>query len=165
MGARIVDLTTAAGTAHSNSTTEASLASHSFSAGSLTPGKVYLIRGGARATATNGSDTATMRIRWGTSDTVASNTEVGVGAAVDVADNDVSTFTADLICQTATRAVLTGVLFDCDATNTADAGQHFASILTIDQATAYRFDFTCDWSAASSSNSIQAEGFVVVEIV
>lgn len=154
----------AAGTAHSNSTDEASLARKLFAANELVPGKVYLIKGAARATATNSTDTATMRLRFGTSSTVTSNTAVGVSQAVDVADNDVAIVDAILTVHSKTRAVLHGFISDCDASNSQALVSHFVSILTIAADTAYYLDFTADWSAASASDSIQSEAWDVIEV-
>lgn len=153
----------AAGTALSNSTTETSLAKHTFFPGALTPGKVYQILGSARATATNSTDTAQMRVRFGSSTTVSSNTAVGAASAVDVANDDVSIVIGYLIAQTTTRAVFLGVLSDCDANASKLVGSG-STILTIDQSTTYYLDLTAVWSVASASNSIQAEAFTVVEI-
>lgn len=161
---KIVSQITAAGTAHSNSTTEASLARKTFSAGELQPGKVFDIRGAARVTASNSTDTVTMALRFGTSTTVTSNTAVGSSAAVDAADSDVAIVDAKLEVQTATRAVISGYISDSDA-NGSKLMQEFMSILTIDASVPSYLDFTADWSVASSSNSIQAEQFLVTELV
>ncbi len=164
MSAILRDQITAAGTAHTNSTDEGSLASKAFAAGTLTPGKVYLITGSARVTSSNSTDTVTMRLRWGTSATVTSNTAVGTTAAIDSANDDVMSFVATLSVQTTTRAVISGVITSCDALAVTGLAHQVAAVLTIDQATAYRLDLTADWSVAHADNDIQAESFDVIEI-
>lgn len=163
MAGRIIQQDAAAGTAHSNSTTEASVARKTFAAGELTAGKLFRIVGLFRCTATNSTDTATPALRWGTSSTVTSNTLISGNGAVDVANDDVSFFNGHLHVQTATRAVLYGSLSNTDADGIVSP-LHFGEVLTIVPETAYNLDVTMDWSVASASNSVQSESFVVYEV-
>lgn len=163
MSVQIRQQATAAGTALTNSTTETSLARKAFAANELVPGKVYLISGAVRATATNSTDTLLCRLRFGTSSTPSSNTAAAAANAVDVADSDVAIVHAVLSVQTSTRAVIHGYLSDADAAGSKLLCQ-FATILTIAADTAYNLDLTGTWSVASASNSCQAEAFSVTEI-
>lgn len=153
---------TARGTAHTNSTTESSLASYALAAGTLTPGKLYWFSGTAIATSTNSTDTLAVGVRFGSSATVASNGG-GKGPAIDVANDDIMTVVGTLDVQSATRAVLSWVSYGPDNGSTA-AGGGGSAVVTIDQSTAYRLDLTADWSVASASNSCAADSFVVIEI-
>lgn len=164
MSIQIRTLDTGAGTAHSNSTTESSVASHTFTADSLQPGKVFLARCAVRATATNSTDTLTPAVRFGSSTTVTSNTSAGSGNAVDVADND--TFLVDLWihCQSATRVVITGLITTADALGTDAVLDRVYLIATIAKGTTYYLDITADWSVASTANSCQSEAWAVLEV-
>ncbi len=164
MGYRIISQDSAAGTVHSNSTTETAIGRKLFAAGSLLPGKSYRIVGAARTPSTNGSDTVTMALRFGTSATSASNTSVAASAAVDVANDDIAIVDCTLQVQSTTRAVAHGVISACDAAGTTGILTPFSTILTIAADTAYYLDWTADWSAAHADNDIQSEAFCVVEI-
>lgn len=159
---RIRKVDAAAGTAHTNSTTEASLARYAFAADELTAGKVYLFNAAIRATATNSTDTLTIAVRFGSSSTVTSNTACASSAAVDVADNDIAVVSGWLHVMSATRAVMVVQMSDCDAEGTM-AMEQYTEILTIAAGTAYYLDVTGDWSVASASNSCQSEAWAVVE--
>jgi hypothetical protein len=164
MSARIVDFDTAAGTVHSNSTTEASVAGYTFKAGSLSPGKVYMFDCGLRATSTNATDTLTVAVRFGSSATVTSNTACATSGAIDAANDDICVVRGMLHCMSATRAVMTVYLADPDAEGTTSVEQYM-EILTIDQVTDYNLDVTCDWSVAHSDNDVQSEAWAVIELV
>jgi hypothetical protein len=163
MSARIVEMIEGAGTAHTNSTDEASLARKAFAADELSKGKIYKFFGAFRATATNSTDTLTPRIRFGTSGTVTSNTEIGVGSAVDVANDDTFIVDGYLHVQSATRAVFHGLISDCDADGSKLLNS-FYQVFTIAAGTAYNLDITADWSVANAGNSVQAEAFGVIEL-
>lgn len=163
MGARIIWMDTAAGTAHSDSTTEASIARKAFAAGELLPGTVIDFECLARATSTNSTDTLTMTVRWGTSSTVTSNTAVATSGAVDAANDDIHIVRGRLHVQTTTRAIITVYLPDPDAEGVTSVEQ-YSEILTIAAGTAYYLDVTADWSAASASNSVQSEAWTGIAI-
>lgn len=162
---RILSIATAVGTAVSNTATESSLASYAFAAGALLPGKSYRARCGVRATATNGTDTLALGVRFGTtSATPASNTSCGASAAVDVANNDVAIVDVQIDVHSTTRAVATVLMAEPDATGTIAIKSFGPTVLTIAAETAYYLDVTCTWSAASASDSAQAETWVVTEL-
>jgi hypothetical protein len=155
----------AVGTTHADSTTEASLARKVFSANALSPGKIFRFTGAFRVYDNNSTDTLVPRVRFGTtSATPASNTECGVGLAVDVADDDVFLVDGYLHVQTTTRAVIYGFLTDCDAEASRLVGTFF-EILTIAADTQYYLDITADWSVAHADNEVQSEAWAVYEVV
>lgn len=164
MGLRVKKINTGAGTAHSNSTDETSVARYQFAADELTPGKVFLFSAAVRATATNSTDTLTIAVRFGSSSTVTSNTACATSAAVDVANDDVSVVHGWLHVQSATRAVMVVMMTDCDAEGTM-AAENYTEILTIAAGTSYYLDVTADWSVANAGNSCQAEAWSVIEAV
>jgi hypothetical protein len=162
---KIVTMNSAAGTAVSNTTTMTSLAKWSIPADTLTPGKMYLITGSVRSTATNSTDTLVVTATFGTNATLpASNTACSASAAVDQANDDVCVYSLVLHVQSTTRAVLSGILSDSDAEGSKLLASAY-QILTIAAGTAYYFDVAATWSVASASNSCQAESFAVVEVV
>lgn len=161
MSLKVVQTDSAAGTAHSNSTTETSIARKIFAADELKPGQVWQFDCAVRATATNGTDTLTLAVRFGSSSTVTSNTACASSAAVDVADNDIAIVRGFLHVHSTTRAVLSITMSDCDAEGTM-AMEQYVEILTIAAGTAYYLDVTADWSAASASNSVQSEAWAVL---
>ena len=161
--ATIRTLASAEGTEHENTTTEGSIATHAFAAGSLTPGKIYKFGGLCVVNDNNSTDTLTARIRFGSSATVASNTECLVGAAVDVADGDLCYVSGTIHCQSATRIVVEGVIQGPDA-NCTTAMYGGGAVITIAQGTAYRLDFTLDWSVAHADNEAAAASWHVTEI-
>lgn len=156
-------LISAEGTEHENTTTEGSIATHAFAVGTLTPGKLYLFDGLCVVNDNNGADTLTPAIRFGSSATVASNTAVISGAAVDVADGDLCAVHGMIHCQSATRIVITAWIQGPDANGTT-AVYGGGAVITIDQATAYRLDFTLDWSASHADNEAAAAAWTVIEI-
>lgn len=160
---QIRTLATAQGTEHENTTTEGSIATHAFAAGSLTPGKIYAISGGMTVVDNNSTDTLTLALRFGSSDTVGSNTSCGASAAVDAVDADYACIRAELHVQTATRAVMLAWVQAPDATGVEAVYAH-TTVLTIDQDTAYRVDWTADWSVAHADNECASEAWAVLEI-
>jgi len=161
---RVIQISSAAGTAVSNTTTETSLASWAIPAATLKPGKIYRVTGAIRSTATNSTDTLAVGVRFGTSATMSSNTQVGVSAAVDQANDDVCVVALEIHVQSATRVVVTGYLSDADAEGSKLLASIY-QILTITQTDAYRLDLTATWSVANAGNSCQSESFAVVEVV
>lgn len=163
MGVRILAMNTAAGTAHSNSTDEGSLARYQFAAYALQPGTIIEFECSARATSTNSTDTLTIAVRWGSSATVTSNTACATSGAIDAANDDVCVVRGRLHVHSTTRAVMTVYLHDPDAEGTTSV-EAYSEILTLVAGTAYYLDVTADWSVASASNSVQAEAWSVVQI-
>ncbi len=161
---QILSLLTAAGAVHANSTDEASLAQHVFPAGALSAGKIIEFSGAARCVSTNGTDTLTPRVRWGTdTEDPTANTEIAAGGAADVANDDVFIVQGRIHVQSTTRAVIEGYISECDANGTKLLCQ-FAKVVTLVPGTAYVLDITGDWSAAHADDQVQAEAFAVLEI-
>lgn len=153
----------AAGTALTNSTSETVLASTELPAYSKQKDKVYHIHAAAIATATNSTDTLTVRLRVGP--TTLTGTVVGSSGAVDVANNDV--VTADIWCTVraagAASAVLcSGYVATLGAEGTATARVAFEQ-LSLDTTVAQKLELTGQWSVASASNSCRADAFIVQE--
>lgn len=163
MSATIRKIASAEGTEHENTTTEGSIATYAFAAGSLTPGKLYGFDGLCVVNDNNSTDTLTPAIRFGTSATVASNTAVITGAAVDVADGDLCHVRGVIHCQSTTRIVITAQIQGPDANGTT-AVYAGGAVITIDQSTAYRLDFTLDWSVAHADNEAAAAAWAVYEL-
>ncbi len=165
MSAKLVQISAAAGTAVSNTTTMTSFAKWSIPADTLVPGKIYGITGAVRSTATNSTDTLVATVTFGTNATLpASNTACSASAAVDQANDDVCVFDLKLHVMSTTRAVLIGYLTDSDAEGSKLLASAY-QIITIAAGTAYYLDIAGTWSVASASNSAQAEAFAVYEIV
>ena len=163
MGFRLIDITTGAGTAHTNSTTETSLYKRTFAGAELRAGKVYECVGISRATATNGADTLTMAVRFGTNATTpTSNTAIATSTAVDAVNNDISVVRGKIIVQSATRYVL--AVYMCDPDAEGEAVLAFHAIFVAVAETAYTLDITADWSAADVGDSVQAEAAYVAEL-
>lgn len=167
MPVRPKEIDTAVGTAHTNSTTEGSLKTVTFKANELQPGVIHHFTGFARLTATNGSDTATPRIRFGASTTPTSNTEVWAGSAVDAVDDDV--FVWDLYVQardmdTSSTVLIWGSVSPSDASGTGAV--MIGKVVTgVDLTAVTYLQATLDWSAASASNSAQSETAMVESAV
>lgn len=162
-------VTTAAGTAHSNSTDEAVLASYALPANFLQSGKSIRWQGAVRATSTNSTDTLTVNCRVHTSAAVA-GTIVATSGAVDVANNDVVIFDLTLVPRssagTASGSILVfGLCSAPGAEGTATARVAFEVLSSIDYTAAQHLIISADWSVASASNSCQAEANVVYELV
>lgn len=162
---RIAQFSTAEGTEHENTTTEGSIARKIFTAGELQPGKVYGFSCGLIVNDNNSTDTLLARVRFGSSSTVTSNTEIGVGAnAVDVADGDVAWIRGEIHVQSATRAVFHATVPDVDASGTI-ADKSSVAVFTLVEGTTYYLDVTADWSVAHADNEVAAASWAVFEIV
>lgn len=161
-GTQILQALTAVGTAVTNTTTETSFARKAFARNELSAGKVFEFEAMARATSTNATDTLTPRVRFGTSSTPASNTSVGAGAAVDVANNDYVVVRGKIHVLSTTSAVFIVTMNDPGAD--ATAAKTYTEIVTIAADTAYNLDITGTWSVANAGNSARAEAFTVVEV-
>lgn len=163
MAVTIRTLASAEGTEHEDTTTEGSIATHAFAAGTLTPGKVYAFDGLCVVNDNNSGDTLTLLVRFGSSATVGSNTAVLTSAAVDVADGDLARVHGFIHCQSATRIAITASIQGPDANGTT-AVYAGGAVITIAQGTAYRLDFAADWSAAHADNECAAAAWTVIEI-
>jgi hypothetical protein len=166
MGLHLVKAITAAGTAHTNSTDEAVVASYVFPANYFQDGKCIQMRCAVRATATNATDTLTIRIRFGP--TTLTGTAVFTSAAIDAVDADICVMDVMATVRDADSSgtiVFAGFASPPDATGTAVVSIAPVPITSLDFTAAQRLEVTADWSVASASNSCQAELFIVTEIV
>ena len=170
MPLRLLSADVAQGDAHTNSTTEGSLAQHTFAANALQAGKVYMITGSCIVSDSNSTDTLTLALRFGASTTVASNTAVVSAAAIDAADADAAAF----VCWMSVRSVGTagvvvfhGEICQADAIAVGTTPMFgFVQVVTgVDTTAALYFDLTADWSVAHAENIVAAESFIVAEVV
>lgn len=160
----VVYRTVAAGTAHSNSTTETLLGSYSIPADTLKAGSVIKVRYQGIATATNGTDTLLVKLYIGG----LAGTAILTGTATDVADNNIFAGEATIVIRTAGASgtlVAVGTHTDVPAASgTATQGIcEITASTTIDTTAAQVVGVGADWSAASASNSCRLD-ILVVEI-
>jgi hypothetical protein len=152
------------GTAHTNTTDETVLASVTIPANSIRNGGVVRVSFMAICTATNSTDTATIRLRIG--GTTLTGTAVLTGAAVDVANSSFVTGYFELHCRetpnSAASCVGWGWLsnFGTSSTGVAPVPQALAATDFATDA-AILVEVTNDWSVASGSNSARAESLAV----
>jgi len=162
---RPIYVLTAAGTALSNSTDETVLASTSLAPYSIQPGKVYHVRAAVIATATNSTDTLTVRLRVGS--VALTGTVVGSSGAVDVANSDVVTLQVEFVVRDADSSSVVlahGAVSAPGAEGTATLRVAFES-LALDNAVTQHIAITGQWSAASASNSCRCDALTVLETV
>ena len=170
MPLRLLSAAVAQGSEHENSTDEGSIAKYTFAADELQVGKTYLITGSAIVNDSNGSDTLTLALRFGSSTTVTSNTAVVASAAIDSADNDVAAFTCFMTVRSigsSGSVVLHGFFAqaDAEAVGTTPAFAFHQVVSSLNTEAALYLDYTADWSAAHADNEVAADSFVVCEIV
>lgn len=161
---RLIQMSLAEGTEHENTTTEGSIARRQFAAGELLPGKVYRFSCGIVVNDNNSTDTLIARVRFGTSSTVTSNTEIAVASnAVNVEDADVAWVRGEIHVHSATRIVFLCTVPDIDATGTI-SDKSSLKVFTSAADTAYYFDVTLDWSVAHEDNEAAAAAFYIEEV-
>lgn len=165
---RLIEAITARGTEVENTTTEGSLARHTFPAGFWQEGKVVDVSASLHVVDNNSTDTLTPRIRFGASTSPGSNTEIAAGAAVDVVDDDVGLARFTITCRESTddpssvELVFAGFITSADAT---PAIVPFKTIVTaVDTLAATYLDYTAEWSAAHADNEVAADTFEVREL-
>lgn len=163
MGGRTVQIATAEGTEHENTTTEGSIARYQFAANELQVGKIYEFSAAIILNDENSSDTNLIGVRFGTSSTVTSNTSCGASAAVDGVDADFAVVHGFLAVHSDTRAVCYGMLSASDAAN-VEKMCAFSKVLTIDRTVVNYLDITADFSVAHADNEIAAAHFHVREL-
>ena len=154
----------AAGTAHTNSTTETLLGSYSIPADTLKAGSVIKVRYQGIATATNGTDTLLVKLYIGG----LSGTALLTGTATDVANDNIFAGEATIVIRTAGASgtlVAVGTHTDVPAASgTATQGiTEITASTTVDTTAAQVIGVGADWSAASASNSCRLD-ILVVEI-
>lgn len=170
MSYRLLSAAIAEGAEVENTTTEGALASYTFAANSLQPGKVYMITGSAVVNDSNSTDTITPRLRFGANTAPASNTAVAAGAAVDAADADVQSFICYMTVRsvgTAGSVVFHGSMSECDAAAAATTPVHgFSTVVSsLDTTAALYFQHSAEWSVAHADNEVASQSFIVAEIV
>ena len=154
----------AAGTALTNTTDETALISYTIPANTLVAGSTIRVRAAGIATATNSTDTLTVKMLLDTEATAISSAEniVSTGA-VDVADNDIYDFDTLIVVRTAGSsgtAVAISSVHNMDAPATARISD-LKSSFTLDTTSANVLQITGTWSVASASNSCRSDIFVV----
>ena len=153
----------AASTAHSNSTDEALFdTQYSIPADTLKAGSVIKVRFQGIATATNGTDTLTIKLYIGG----LSGTALLTGTATDVANNNIFAGECTIVIRTAGAGgtlVAVGTHTDVPAASeTATQGIcEITASTTIDTTAAQVIGVGADWSAASASNSARLDVMVV----
>lgn len=162
---RLISVLTAAGTALTASSSETVLAASSLKAYALQPGKVYRVRAAVIATATNSTDTLTVRLRVGPTTLV--GTVVGSSGAVDVANSDVAIVDVEMVVRDADSSSVVlchGIVSTLGAEGTATARAAFES-LALDSAAEQLIEITGQWSSTSAGNSCRCDALTITELV
>lgn len=154
----------AAGTAHSNSTDETAIGSYSLPANTLKPGTRVRVKYQGIATATNSTDTLTVKLYIGG----LSGTALLTGTATDVADNNIFCGEFELVCRTdGASGTFVGFGSHADvpaASGTAVPVYETKGSTAIDTTAAQVIAVGADWSVASSSNSCRLD-FMAVDVL
>ena len=144
---------TAASTAVSNTVTETNFdTNYSIPAASLTAGTIVRVRWQGIATATNSTDTLTIRLKLGSTTVLAS-------AAVDVANSDIFAGQATLIFRTVGASgtfVAMGLMSDPGAQGVAVKARSMAST-AVDTTAALTLAVSAEWSVANAGNSCRLD--------
>ena len=157
---RLILMDVAAGTPVASTGTETSMARLTLTTTLLRVGTILEWDFLSRSTATVGTDTLQVRVRFGTNATVTSNTAVATSAAVDQVNNDVCICRGRLHLQTSTRWIFTVTMSDPDA----EGGPALAySEIFVGTAATHYLDITADWST-TNANSVQSEAWAVWEV-
>lgn len=162
---RLLHALTTAGTALTASSTETVLASHTLKAYSLQPGKVYRLHAAVLATATNSTDTLTVKVRVGP--TTLTGTVCASTGAVDVANSDVAVADLHLVVRDADSSsvvLVSGSASILGAEGTATMRAAFES-LALDNAADQLVEVTGQWSSTNAGNSCRADAFLIFEAV
>jgi hypothetical protein len=154
----------AASAAVSNTVTETLFdKSYSFPANTLEPGMLLRLRWQGIATATNATDTLTIRARLGG----VAGTLLFTHAAQDVANNDVFTGDYEMIVRTiGASGTIVGVGVGksiAAAEGTMTSKDDILASTTIDTTVAQVLGVTAQWSVANAGNSCRLD-FLTVEI-
>lgn len=158
---------TAASTAVSNTTTETVFDKYAtIPANSLQPASVIRIRWQGIATATNSTDTLTIKAYIHSAATLTAGTTLFSHAATDVADNNVFTGEYELIIRTiGASGTMVGVGVGKSvpaAEGTMTSKDDILASTAIDTTVAQYIGVTATWSAASSSDSCRLDFFRVI---
>lgn len=160
----LVYANTAASAAHTNSTDEALFdKQYSIPANTLIAGSVIKVRFQGIATATNSTDTLTVKLYIGG----LAGTAILTGTATDVANNDIFCGEATIVVRTA-GAAGTLVAFGSSAIVPAASGTavpvyQITASTAVDTTAAQVIGVGADWSAASASDSCRLD-ILTVEI-
>ena len=154
----------AAGTAHTNSTTETAIGSYSLPANTLKPGTRVRVKYQGIATATNSTDTLTVKLYLGG----LSGTALMTGTATDVADNNIFCGEFELVCRTdGASGTFVGFGSHADvpaASGTASPVYEIVGSTAVDTTAAQVIAVGADWSAASASDSCRLD-FMAVDVL
>ena len=160
---RVIQFATGAGTAHSGTATEGSVVRKYFNVAELNAGCVIPFEFALMVSGTSPGDTLTIRVRFGTSSTVTSNTAVLIGDAIATSAGDHVIGWGSIHVQSATRYVFTMVVDNPHATGAIDDTTSTVYEFTAVADTAYYFDVTADWSTSSATNAVYAAAAVFYE--
>lgn len=146
----------AASSALSNSTTETTLDSRAIVANALKAGDVIEVTAQGIATATNSTDTLTIKIKVGSSVACAT-------AAVDVADNDVWFLHTFITIRTdgGSGTLVAAGIAQVGVEGTATMRIDILASTAVDTTAAQTVAVTGTWSVASASNSCRNDTFIV----
>lgn len=156
---------TAASSAHTNTTDEALFSTqYSIPANTLVAGSVIKVRFQGIATATNSTDTLTIKLYLGG----LAGTAILAGTATDVANNNIFTGEAMIVIRTAGASgtfVAVGSHSQVPAASgTAVPVYQITASTTIDTTAAQVVGVGADWSVANSGNSCRLD-ILAVEII
>lgn len=160
----VVYRTVAASTALTASSTETAVGNYSIPASTLKAGTVIKVRYQGIATATNSTDTLTVKLYLGG----LSGTAILTGTATDVADNAIFAGEAMLVVRTAGASgtfVAVGTHTDVPAASgtASHAVTEITASTTVDTTAAQAVTVSAKWSTTSGSNSCRLD-IMVVEI-
>lgn len=146
----------AAGTALTASSTQTALATHSIPANRLKAGSRIRFFAQAIATATNSTDTLTLRISLGGLANV-----VFATAAIDVANNDIGVITGEIVVRTAgASGTMVGAgLGSLGVPTTGTARGSSMASTTLDTTAANSLVLSGQWSTTDPGNSCRADIF------
>lgn len=147
----------AAGTAVTNTTVETTSHSETLAANELDAGTTLEIECQGIATATNGTDTLTVKLYIGA-------TVIATVAATDVANNDIYHIRATVVIRTAGAGgtlVATGFVSNLAADGTAVSKPFKLASTAIDTTAAQIVAVKHTWSVANAGNSSRNDVFVI----
>jgi hypothetical protein len=159
---RTVHMDVASGAAVTGTVTETSVAGYAFGVAELLPGRTITYRALVRCNSTTGATTLTVRVRFGSNATEASNTAVATGTATDVVNGDFVLVRGEIDVHSTTRMIHTITMATVPAATGVAAPRDYYNLFTSVADTAYYLDVTTQWSAADA-NSVRSETWAVYE--
>lgn len=168
MSCNILSIRTSAGTALTASSTETVLDSYTLPANFLQAGKAFRVSGVIIATATNSTDTLTVKGYLGTS-AMAGATLFTTGA-IDAANNDVVHFNLLIVPRgtpgsDSTTVLVTGHASIVGAEGTVTQRAVYESISALNSTAAQIVNISGQWSTTNAGNSCRSDVFLVEELV